>query len=125
MAVLERTSFSRDTFCLTAPKFCVRDSGDVVSTYMLTDARNALSFLAVTHISYSMSHGENKESKAYSRWIFLNLRPNGIARIMEHLQKAAFVPTRGTNVYNQRNLSNFLQKEVPMGVETCPKNSGE
>ena len=36
-----------------------------------------------------------------------------------------FVPTRGTNVYNQRNLSNFLQKEVPMGSETCPKNSGE
>ena len=45
--------------------------------------------------------------------------------MMEHLQKAAFVPTRGTNVYNQRNLSNFLQKEVSMGSETCPKNSGE
>ena len=125
MAVLERTSFSHDAFCLTAPKFCVLDSGDVVSTYILTDARNALSFLAVTHISYSMSHGENKENKAYSCWIFLNLRPNGIARIIEHLQKATFVPTRGINVYNQRNLSNFLQKEVPMGSETCPKNSGE
>ena len=115
MAVLERTSFSRDAFCLTAPKFCVLDSGDIVSTYILTDARNALSFLAVTHISYSMSHGENKENKAYSRWIFLNLRPNGIARIIEHMQKAMFGPTRGTNVYNQCNLSNFLQKELPMG----------
>ena len=125
MAVLERTSFSRDAFCLTAPKFCVLDSGDIVSTYILTDARNALSFLAVTHISYSMSHGENKENKAYSRWVFLNLRRNGIARIKEHLHKATFVPTRGTNVYNQRNLLNFLQKEVPMGSETCPKNSGE
>ena len=125
MAVLERTSFSRDAFCLTAPKFCVLDSGDIVSTYILIDARNALLFLAVTHISCSMPHGEKKENKAYSRWIFLNLRPNGIARIMEHLQKAMFVPTRGTNVYNQRNLSNFLQKEVPMGSETCPKNSGE
>ena len=125
MAVLERTSFSRDAFCLSAPKFCVLDRGDIVSTYILTDARNALSFLAVTHISYSMPHGENKENKAYSRWIFLNLRPNGIARIIEHLQKATFVPTRGINVYNQCNLSNFLQKEVPMGSETCPKNSGE
>src|SRR6266566_4038325 len=125
MAVLKRTSFSRDAFCLTASKFCVLDSGDIVSTYILTDARNALSFLAVRHISYSMSHGKNKENKAYSRWIFLNLRPNGIAQIIEHLQKATFVPTRGTNVYNQRNLLNFLQKEVPMCSETCPKNSGE
>ena len=125
MAVLERTSFSRDAFCLYAAKFCVLDRGDIVSTYILTDARNAISFLAVTHISYSMPHGENKENKAYSRWIFLNLRPNGIARIIEHLQKATFVPTRGTNVYKQRNLSNFLQKEVPMGSETCPKNSGK
>jgi hypothetical protein len=125
MAVLERTSISRDAFCLTAPKFRVLDSGDIVSTYIITDARNALSFLAVTHISYSMSHGENKENKAYSRWIFLNLRPNGIAQIIELLQKATFGPTRGTNVYNQCNLSNFLQKEVPMGLETCPKNSGE
>ena len=125
MAVLERTSFSREAFCLTALKFGVLDSGDIVSTYILTDARNALSFLAITHISYNMSHGENKENKAYSRWIFLNLRPNGIARIIEHLQKATFVPTRGTNVYNQRSLSNFLQKKVPMGSETCPKNRGE
>src|SRR6266566_74520 len=125
MAVLERTSFSRDGFCLTAPKFCVLDSGDVVSTYILTNARNPLSFLAITHISYSMSHGENKENKAYSRWIFLNLRPNGIAQIIEHLQKAMFIPTRGINVYNQRNLSNFLQKEVPMDSETCPKYSGK
>src|SRR6266566_7512012 len=107
MAVLERTSFSRDAFCLTAPKFYVLDSGDISSTYILTDARNALSFLAVTHISYSMSHGENKENKAYSCWIFLNLWPNGIARIIELLQKATFIPTRGTNLYNQRNLSNF------------------
>src|SRR6266566_268310 len=125
MAVLERTSFSRDAFCLTAPKFCVLDSGDIVSTYILIDARNVLSSLAVTHISYSMPHGKNKENKAYSRWIFLNLCPIGIARIIEHLQKATFVPTRGSNVYNQRNLSNFLQNEVPMGLETCPKNSGE
>ena len=125
MAVLERTSFSRDAFCLTAPKFCVLDSEDIVSTYILTDARNALSFLTATHISYSMSHGKNKENKAYSHWIFLNLWPNGIARIIEHLQKATFVPTRGTNIYNQCNLSNFLQKEVPMGSETCPKMSDE
>jgi hypothetical protein len=125
MAVIQRTSFSRNAFCLTALKFCVLDSGDIVSTYILTDARNALSFLAVTHIGYIMSHGENKENKAYSRWIFLNLRPNGIARIIEHLQKATFVPTRGTHVYNQCNLSNFLQKEMPMGSETCPKNCGE
>ena len=104
MVVLERTSFSRDAFCLTALKFCVLDSGDIVSTYILTDAWNALSFLAVTHISYSMPQGENKEYKAYSRWIFLNLRPNGIARTIEHVRKAKFVLTGGTNVYNQCNL---------------------
>ena len=65
MAVLESTSFSRDTFCLTAPKFLVLYSGDIVSTYILTDARNALLFLAFTRMSYSMASGENKENKAY------------------------------------------------------------
>ena len=125
MAVLERISLSRDAFFRNALKFCVVDTGGIVSTYILTDARNALWFLAVTHISYSMPHGENKEYKAYSRWIFLNLRPNGIARTIEHVQKATFVLTGETNVHNQRNLSNFLQKEVPMGSETCPKSSGE
>ena len=125
MAVLERITLSRDAFLRNALKFCVLDTRDIVSTYILTDARNALWFLAVTHISYSMRHGENKEYKAYSRWIFLNLRPNGIARTIEHVQKAMFVLTGESNVYNQRNLSNFLQMEVPMGSETCPKRSGE
>ena len=125
MAVLERISLSRDAFLRNAMKFCVLDTGDIFSTYILTDARNALWFLAVTHISYSMPHGENKEYKAYSRWIFLNLRPNGIAWSIEHVQKAMFVLIGEINVYNQRNLSNFLQKEVPMGSETCPKRSGE
>ena len=76
-------------------------------------------------MSYTMPSGENKENKAYSRWIFFNLRPNEIARIIEHLQKGTFVPTRGANVYKQHNLSNFLQKEVPMGSETCLKNNNE
>src|SRR3990170_2809351 len=125
MAVLERISLSRDAFLRNALKFFVLDTRDIVSTYILNDARNALWFLAVTHISYSMPHGENKEYKAYSRWIFLNLRPNGIAWSIEHVQKATFFLTGETNVYNQRNLSNFLQKEVPMGSETCPKMSGE
>ena len=125
MAVLERISLSRGAFLRNALKFCVLDTGDIVSTYILTDARNALWFLAVTHISYIMSHGENKENKAYSRWIFLNLRQNGIARTIEHVQKATFVLIGETNVHNQRNLSNFLQKEVPMGSETCPKSTGD
>ena len=125
MAVLERISLSRDAFFRNALKFCVLDTGGIVSTYILTDARNALWFLAVTHLSYSMPQGENNEYKAYSRWIFLNLRPNGIARTIEHVQKATFVLTGETNVHNQRNLSNFLQKEVPMGSETCPKSSGD
>ena len=51
----------------------------------MTDARNALLFLAFTHMSYSMPSGENKENKAYSRWIFFNLQPNEIARIIEHV----------------------------------------
>ena len=34
MAVLERTLFSRDVFGRAAPKFCVLDSGDFVSTYI-------------------------------------------------------------------------------------------
>ena len=42
-----------------------------------------------------MPSGENKENKAYSRWIFFNLRPNEIARIIQHLQKGTFIPTRG------------------------------
>ena len=115
--------FPMTLFASPPPKFCILDSGDIVSTYILADARNALSFLAVTHISYYTSHGENKKNKAYSRWIYLNLWPNGIARIIEHLQKPMFALTTGTNVYNQRNLSNFLQKEVPMGWETCPKTA--
>ena len=125
MAVLERISLSRDAFLRNALKFSVLDTGDIVSTYILTDARNALWFLVVTHISYSMPHGENKEYKAYSRWIFLNLRPNVIAQTKEHVQKATFVLTGDTNVHNQRNLSNFLQKEVPMGSETYPKSTGD
>ena len=125
MAVLERISLSRDAFLRNALTFSVLNTGDIVSTYILTDARNALWFLAVTHISYSMPHGENKEYKAYSRWIFLNLRPNVIARTIEHVQKATFVLTGETNVHNQRNLSNFLQKEVPMGSETCSKSTGD
>ena len=76
-------------------------------------------------MSYSMASGENKENKAYSRWIFFNLRPNEIAWIIEHLQKGMFVPTTGANVYKQHNLTNFLQKEVPMGSETCLENSNE
>ena len=125
MAVLESTSFSCDAFCLTAPKFLVLYSGDIVSTYILIDAMNALLFLAFTCMSYSMPSGENKENKVYNRWIFFTLRPNEIARIIEHLQKAMFVPTRGANVYKQHNLSNFLQKEVQMGSETCLKNGNE
>ena len=95
MAVFDRTSLSRDAFCLTARKFLVLYSGDIVSTYILTDARNALLFLAFMRMSYSMPSGENKENKAYSRWILFKLRPNEIARIIEHLQKGMFVPTRG------------------------------
>ena len=125
MAVLERISLSRDAFVRNAKKFWVLDTGDIVSTYILTNARSAHWFLTITHISYSMRHGENKEYKAYSHWIFLNLRPNGIAWTIEHVQKATFVLTGETNVYNQRNLSNFLQMEVPMGSETCQKSSGE
>ena len=48
-------------FCLTAPKFLVLYRGDIVSIYILTDARNALLFLAFTRMSYSMPAGENKE----------------------------------------------------------------
>ena len=70
-----------------------------------------------------MPSNENKENKAYSLWIFFNLWPNEIARIIEHLPKGTFVPTRGANVYKQHNLLNFLQKEVLMGSETCLKNS--
>ena len=76
-------------------------------------------------VSYSMPFGENKENKAYSRWIFFNLRPNEIARIIEHLQKGTFVPTTGANVYKQHIHMNFLQKEVPMDSETCLKNSNK
>ena len=85
MAVIESTSFSRDAFCLTTPKFLLLYSGDIVSTYILTDARNALLLLVVTHVRYSMQHDKNKENKAYSCLIFLNLQPNGIPLIIEHV----------------------------------------
>ena len=111
MAVLERTSFSRDVFCRARPQFCVPHSGDIVSTYMLTDARNALLLLAITHVRHGMPHGENKENKAYSRLIFLNLQPNGIPQIIEHVQNAMFVLTRRTNVYIHHSLPDFLPKE--------------
>ena len=39
-----------------------------------------------------------------------------LPRIIEHMKKGMFVPTRVANVYKQYNLSNFLQKEVPMGT---------
>ena len=111
MALLERTSFSHEAFWRAAPKFCFLHSGDIVSTYMLTDARNALLLLDVTHLCYGTPHGKNKENKAYSRLIFLNLRPNRIPRIIEPLQNATFVLTRRTNVYTHQNLSDFLPKE--------------
>ena len=85
MAGLERTSFTRDAFSRAAPKFCVLHGADIVSTYMLTDARNALLLLAVTHVRYGMPDGKNKENRAYCRLIFLSLQPNGIPRIIEHV----------------------------------------
>ena len=125
MAVLERISVSRDAFLCNALTLCVLNTGDIVCTYISTDARNALWFMAVRHISYTMPHGENKEYKACSRWIFLNLQRNRNSWIINHLHKATVVLARGTNVYNKCNISNFLQKEGPMGSETCPKRSGE
>ena len=110
MAVLERISFSRDGLWRATPKFYVLHSGDIVSTYILTDARNALLLLDVTHVCYGMPHGENKENKAYSRLIFLNLQPNGIPRIMEHVQNAMFNLTRRTNVFTHHILLDFLPK---------------
>ena len=111
MAVLERISFSRDAFWRAAPKFSVLHIGDIVSTYMLIDAKNALVLLAVTHVRYVIPHDKNKENKAYSRLIFLNLKPNGIPRIIEHVQNATFVFTRRTSVSTHHNLSDFLPKE--------------
>src|SRR3954470_12058625 len=111
MAVLERTSFYRDVFWHAAPKFCVLHNGDILSTYIVTDARNALLLLAVTHVRYVMVHGKNKENKAYIRLTFLNLRPNGIPRVIEHVQNATFVHTRWTNVYTHHSLLDFLPKE--------------
>ena len=111
MAVFERTSFSRDAFWRAVRTFCVLHSGDIVSTYILTDARNALRLLAVTHVNYGMRHDKNKENQAYRRLIFLNLQPNGMPLIIEHVQNSTFVLTRQTNVYTHKNLSDFLPKE--------------
>jgi len=94
-----------------APSFRVLHSGDIVATYILTDARNALLVLPVTHVCYGMPHSKNKENKAYSCLIFLNLHPNGIPRIIEHVRNATFVLTRRTNVYTHHNLLDFLPKE--------------
>ena len=111
MAGLERTSFTRDAFWCAALKFRVLHGGDMVSTYVLIDARNTLLLWVVTHVRYDMPHGENMENKAYSRRIFLNLQPNGIPRIIWHVQTAMFFLTRQTNVCTHRNLSDFLPNE--------------
>ena len=111
MAVLEIISFSRDAFLCAAPKLYVLHSGDIVSTYILTDARNALLLLAITHVRYGMPHGKNKENKGYSRLIFLHLQPNGIPRIIEHVQNAMFILSRRTDVCTHHNLSDFLPKQ--------------
>ena len=63
MAILERTSFSCDAFWRAAPKIRVLNSGDIVSTYVLIDARNALLLLVVAHVRYGKPHSENKENK--------------------------------------------------------------
>ena len=110
MAVLEIISYSRDAFWRAAPKLYFLHSGDIVSKYILTDARNALLLLDVTHVHYGMPHGKNKENKACSRLIFLNLRPNGIPRIIVHVQKATFVLAMRSNVCTHHNLSDFLPK---------------
>ena len=111
MAVLERISFSRDAFWRAAQKLYFIHSGDIVSTYILTDARNALQLFPITHVHYGMPHCKNKENTAYNRLIFLNLQPNGIPRIIEHAENAIFVLPRQTNVYTHHNLSDFLPKE--------------
>ena len=94
-----------------APSFRVPHSEDTVSTYILADARNVHLVLVVTHVRYGMPHYKNKENKAYIRLIFLNLQPNGILGIIEHVQVATFVLTRRTNVYTHDNISDFLPKE--------------
>ena len=111
MAVLKRISFSRDKLWRATPKIYVLHSGDIVSTYILTDARNALLLLVFTHVHYDMPHRENKENKAYSCRIFWNLQPNEIPRIIDHMQNGTFVLTRLSNVYTHHNLSDFLPKE--------------
>ena len=75
---------------------------------MLTDARNALLLFAVTPVHYGMPHGTKKENKAYSRLIFLNLQPNGIPWIIEHVYNSMFVLTKQSNVYNHHSLTDFL-----------------
>ena len=77
---------------------------------MLTDARIALLLLAVTHVRYGMPHGKNKENKACSRLIFLNLQTNGILQIIEHVEDATFVHNMRSNVCTHHNLSDFLPK---------------
>ena len=110
MAVSERISFSRDAFSRATPNFCVLQSGGKVSTYILTDAKNALLLLVFTHVRYDMPRAKD-ENKAYSCLIFLNVQPNEIPRIIKHVQNATFVLTRPTNVYTHQNLSGFLPKE--------------
>ena len=60
-----------------------------------------------------MPHGKNMENKAYSRVIFLNLQPNRIAPIIEHVQNARFVLTRWTNVDTHfKRSDNALQENT-------------
>ena len=93
------------------PQNCLSSIVVILFPHILTDARNALLLLAVTHVRYGVPHGKNKENNACNRLIFLNLQPNGIPRIIEHVQNPMFVLTKRTNVYTQHNLSDFHPKE--------------
>ena len=60
MALLERTSFSRDTIRRVVPKFCDIDMEDIVNTYVLIDVRNTHLFFAIARILYDMPLGEKR-----------------------------------------------------------------
>ena len=95
MAVLESTSYSRALFAWLPQNFL--SSIVQISFPHIYWPMQGMPFCPWIWrcMSYSMPSGENKENKAYSRWIFFNLRPNEIARIIENLQKGTFVPIRG------------------------------
>ena len=67
-------------------------------------------WLSHTYVTHFRTAKTKRIMLIVALFFFLNLQPNGIHRVKEHVQNATFVLTRWTNVYTHHNLLDFLPK---------------